>query len=393
MKVNDTLKKILILNGSHSEIPLILSAKKLNLFTITTGNDPKMLGHNLSDKYINCDFSKKRSILEISKMLNIDYICSSANDFGIITASYVSENLELPGHDSYENTLRLHQKDKFKKIAMDLSLYVPSSISFSISDKIEGIESKFDYPFLVKPVDLTGGKGISKVNSKNDIERAIKKAFTISREKRIIIEEFIDGTLHSFSTFLINQKVCFFYSDDEFSTYDPFHVTASFSKKIDNSLVTNGLIDQVQKIAKSLKLVDGVFHLQYIYSDHKFYIIDITRRCSGDFYPLPIKYSCNTDLSSFILRAEMGKKLFSFPRYNQLEGYGRYCIISRQHGRLREIKFNSTLREMILEKFYVVKKGSVVQKNEKVMVIILNFKNFDSSFLLKIENFIQIIVE
>ena len=50
-----TKKVILILNGSHSEIPLILSAKKIGLRVITTGNDPRQIGHKFSDKYIRAD--------------------------------------------------------------------------------------------------------------------------------------------------------------------------------------------------------------------------------------------------------------------------------------------------------------------------------------------------
>ena len=68
-------KTILILNGSHSEIPLILCAKRMGLRVITTGNIPKQIGHKYSDKYIKADFSKKELILEIAKKNNIDFIC------------------------------------------------------------------------------------------------------------------------------------------------------------------------------------------------------------------------------------------------------------------------------------------------------------------------------
>ena len=60
-------KVILILNGSHSEIPLIKSAKKMGLRVITTGNNPSLIGHKYSDKFIKSDFSKKKLILNIAK--------------------------------------------------------------------------------------------------------------------------------------------------------------------------------------------------------------------------------------------------------------------------------------------------------------------------------------
>ena len=60
-------KKVLILGGSHSEIPLIKSCQKLGYFVITTGNNIDGLGHKTADKYIPCDYSDKGKILEIAK--------------------------------------------------------------------------------------------------------------------------------------------------------------------------------------------------------------------------------------------------------------------------------------------------------------------------------------
>ena len=86
-------KKLLILNGSHSDIPLIKSAKSLGYYVITTGNNPKLIGHSYSDERCFADFSDPDAILVIARKLNIDAVCSCSNDFGIITASYISEKI------------------------------------------------------------------------------------------------------------------------------------------------------------------------------------------------------------------------------------------------------------------------------------------------------------
>jgi hypothetical protein len=85
-------KKLLLLNGSHSDIPLINSAKSLGFYVITSGNNPKLIGHSYSDERCYADFSQPEAILEIARKLKIDAVCSCSNDFGIITASYISEN-------------------------------------------------------------------------------------------------------------------------------------------------------------------------------------------------------------------------------------------------------------------------------------------------------------
>ena len=66
-------------------------------------------------------------------------------------------------------------------------------------------------PLIVKPVDLTGGKGITKVSRIKELREAMDKAFSASKAKRIIIEEYIDGSLHSFSTIIIGKVVAFYF--------------------------------------------------------------------------------------------------------------------------------------------------------------------------------------
>ena len=76
----------------------------MGLKVITTGNEPRQIGHKFSDLYIRADFSKKNLILQIAKKNKIDFICPPAHDLGIVTASYVARKLNLPGYDSLKKT-------------------------------------------------------------------------------------------------------------------------------------------------------------------------------------------------------------------------------------------------------------------------------------------------
>jgi biotin carboxylase len=387
-------KKILILNGSHSEIPLIKAARELGLYVYTTGNNPNSIGHRYANQYIKMDFSDQIAILGLSRKLKIDAICSSANDFGAITASYVAEKLSLPGHDNYKTALIIHQKDKFKCLAEELDISTPKaipydSVNFALKDK-----ESFIYPLLVKPVDLTGGKGITKVIKPLQLKPALEKAYLSSRAKRIIIEPFINGTLHSLSTFLVNKKVVLYFSDNEYSTLDPFHVTASFSPAVGIINLKESLIFQIEKIAESLSLVDGIFHSQYIKRNNKAYIIDVARRCSGDYYPIPVKHSLGIDWAKWIVKAEMGLDCKKIPKNIPSGFYGRYCIMSPSNGIFKKVKIHETLKNKIINSFKLVKEGHAVAIQQKIMIIIMKFKSPKEVIILKkLEKLIKLDIE
>ena len=51
-----TMKKVLILNGSFCEVPIIKKAKELGYYVVTTGNMPNLVGHQYADEYIPADY-------------------------------------------------------------------------------------------------------------------------------------------------------------------------------------------------------------------------------------------------------------------------------------------------------------------------------------------------
>jgi len=276
------MKKLLVLSGSHSDIPLIEAGKQLGFHVITTGNDSTLIGHRYADEYHSVDFSDKQAILDLSRQLNIDAICSCANDFGAITASYVAEQMGLPGHDPYETALTLHHKHRFKEFALANKISTPYAASFlSPEDACKGLDT-LRFPLIVKPVDLTGGKGVSKVDSQEEYIKAVHYAYSCSRMNQFLVEEFIQGTYHSFSTFVLDRKMVFCYSDNEYSFVNPYLVTTSAAPAIGIDIVKYQLKAEAERIIDLLSLSDGIFHIQYIQTGAKAWIMEVTRRCSGD---------------------------------------------------------------------------------------------------------------
>ena len=192
------MKKLLLMGGSHADVPIILAAQKLNYFVYTTGNNPHDLGHLYSDKYIRADFSDKDEMLSVTYKIKPDFICPSANDFSAISCSYVSNKIGLSLFDNFDITLKIHHKDLYRKFAFENKIKTPKFLSFDNKDKaIFYIENNVEFPVIIKPTDLTGGKGIEVLTNKNrkfhkDI---ISNSFLLSKSKKIIIEKFITGSI------------------------------------------------------------------------------------------------------------------------------------------------------------------------------------------------------
>lgn len=375
-------KKILIAGSGHGDIPLIVAAQNLGFYVITTGNQPdgpNGLGIEYSDEYYCEDYSNKERMLELAKKLEIDAICPCTNDFSAISTAYVAEKLDLPGHDSYETTLKLHHKDQFRQFALENNIPSPFAKSYNnIKNALNSI-NKYEFPLIVKPIDMSGGKGVSKITSKTEYKKAVKDAFSISRANRIVIEEYVEGTQHSFSAFLRDGKVVFHYGDNEYSHWNPYFVSTSSTPALVSEKVNKRLIEISEKISTLLSLSTGVFHIQYLLTDNGLKIIEITRRCPGDLYTYPVNYSTGIDYAKWIVKAAAGmdcSELNYSP--SKRKGYFiRHCVMSPESGKVTDIIFDKSIKDKIIEKFMWWEKGDLI---ENVMTTKLGivFFQFDS---------------
>lgn len=343
-------KRILIAGGGYAEIPLIHAAQKLGFFVISSGNDPKGMGHKFADQVCLEDYSNKHAMLKLASSLDIDGICPGCNDFSAISCAFVAEQLGLPGYDSYHTSVTLHHKDKYRQFALDAGIASPTAKGFDNQATAELKKNSWTYPVMVKPVDLTGGKGITKVNDPIEYCLAIAKAFKTSKAKRVIVEEFLDGSRHGFCTLIRDKKVIFHFNDNEHYHLNPYLVSgASAPGKLATSIIKN-LINQTEKIADRLNLKDGLIHIQFILCKNEPVIIEICRRPPGDLYPRLVTLSSGVDLPMQIINSFDENTNLDVSGYSKPKYYSRHCSMADRNGIIKTIYIDEEISPFIEER-------------------------------------------
>jgi len=374
--------KLLIAGGGYAEIPLIEAAKAMGFFVITTGYFPKERGHTFSDLYEPADYSDKEQVLALAQKHSISAICSSCNDFSILSCAYVAEKMGLPGYDTIENTQIIHHKDKFRAFCLKNNLSVPQAQGFSsINEAVESILN-FEFPVIIKPIDLTGGKGISVVKSQEQWNASIQKAFDISKVKRIVIEEYIEGSNHGFSALIQNGKVAFYFTDDEYYVPNEFWVSGTSTPGTITESEISQLIDFSEITIALLKLNDGLFHIQCIINEGRVYIIEVCRRPPGDLYLKFIKHATGFDFSKAIIQFISGKMNDTLLQLNPEGFYARHCISSLKKGYISNLTLDKEITKSVIEEYRLWTANSYVENYVSQKAIIL-FMKFESSIKMK----------
>ena len=388
--------KALLLCASHNDLGLIKALRKLGYYIIVTGKISGLIGERFADKYIQADYSDKDLILEIARSECIDVICPCCNDFGVYTAAYVAEKLNIPGYDSYETTLTLNNKDKFKEFAKKHNIITPQAVSFESKEEAQKQLEQMDFPLIIKPTDASAGNGIHRVDSLQEGIRAIEEAFAKSRAGRIVIEPYIEGTQHGFCTFLINQKVVACCSNNEYSIINPYRVEIDTYPADNYEEVKDILVQQIEKIADILTLKDGIFHLQYIMNNGQPQIIEVMRRVLGNMYSVPANMLNNMNWDYWEVRARCGLDCSDFPVAVSQEGYFAYkTILAPDNGVIDHIEIPEKYNKFLLKYIILCEEGHEVThyQTEPIGFLFFSFSSQNEMKYVLIEDYVNDIVK
>jgi biotin carboxylase len=329
-----TQQRLLILGGSHAEIPLILAGQRLGFHVTTTGNAPTDLGHKFADAYVEADFSNPLQVRKVAEQIYATAICSGCNDFAAITAAIVSEELDLPGHDSADITKTIHHKNLFYEVAIRANIPVPRSKEVMSVVEAREVITDFGFPVILKPTDLTGGKGISIIECEDELERAWEKAISLSRQDCLIIQQYIVGSNHAASALIICGQVTFTFFDNEHYYANKYLVGGASFPTILSMNIQIRIRSSIQQLVHELHLTDGLLHLQFLVDRvDNYFIIDVCRRAPGDLYIRFAELCTGIPYPELIVRAEAGLPM-SLAELAIPDHYlGRLCLIPQEMGR------------------------------------------------------------
>ncbi|TYK65590.1 ATP-grasp domain-containing protein [Colwellia echini] len=279
------MKKIIMCDANFSVLPILKAIKKKNYHLTVVGKLLSDPCHLLADHSLQLDYSNIAALLQYTQENEYSGIVPGCNDQSYISSSWVAEKLNLPGFDSFETSLIIHHKDKFRTFAEKNNYPIPKAVY-----KIEDVH-KLNFPVLIKPIDSFSGKGINKAYNMDDVKVFWDQAKNYSKEGCVIAEEFIEGDLYSHSAFIKNKKIIADFFVNEYCTVYPYQVNSSnVSTQLPEKIKTL-LREWLDSFSNDLHLCDGLVHTQFLVNSDNIYLIEVARRSPGDLYSQLIEKS------------------------------------------------------------------------------------------------------
>lgn len=275
------MKKLAIIGASYLQAPLIEEAKKMGLETHVFAWAANDVGERIADFFYPISIVEKDEILKKCQEIEIDGICSIASDLAAITVNYVAQNMGLCSNDmdsTYKSTNKHLMRECFEANGD------PSPRSRMIN-KIDDLDfSDLRLPLIVKPLDRSGSRGISKVDNFERLPEAIERAKNEGFDKNVLIEEFAEGEEYSVEYLSFDGEHNFLNITKKYTTGAPGFVETGH-------IEPSGLDTQKQELVKkvvehaldSIGLRYGASHSEIKIDGDDIKIIEIGGRMGGDF--------------------------------------------------------------------------------------------------------------
>lgn len=388
------MKKILLLGGANTQIPSILTAKKMGYYTITCDYLPDNPGHKFADEYHNVSTTDKEAVLALAKELQIDGILAYATDVAAATAAYVSEAMGFPT-SPYKSVDILTNKDKFRAFLEENGFCTPRARGYSSVEEAKKDLENFKFPVMVKPVDSAGSKGVARMDDAGQLEELVENALQYSRCKRFIIEEYVEKYRYQIAGdgFSVDGKLVFrcfaneHFSNKAASPYVP--IGESFPYDMPKE-VHEKVHAEIQRLLTLLGMKTQAYNFDIrIDKDYNVYLMEVGPRNGGNMIAQVIEKATGIPFVEYMLKAAMGEDCSDLKMVEPEGFWSCYILHTLKEGNFKRIQYTDEIKKNIVEEHIHVKEGEKLipftGSNGTVGVLILRYDSMEE-MLHKMDN-------
>lgn len=359
------MKKILLLGGSAQQVIAIETAKRLGYYTVLCDYLTDNPGQYVADKFYLLSTTDKQAMLEVAKNEKIDSVLAYASDPAAPTAAYVAEQLGLPTNPA-ESVEILCNKDKFRAFLSGNGFNTPLAKGYTNADAPLTDIEQFTLPVIVKPVDSSGSKGATVLRSWDGLKEAVDFAFSFSRGKRIVIEEFIEKKhpyLIGGDIFVWDGKVIMWglmncHRDQKVNPLVP--VGKSYPPKLEDGDLQK-VKDTLQAMVDKLHITFGAMNVELVVDKNdRVFPIDVGPRNGGNMIPDLLGYIFGVDVVEMTVKAAMGETP-SLAVNDPTPYYATHNLHADRNGRFADVRFSDEIEKYIIRKCIYKKPGDEVE--------------------------------
>ncbi len=290
-----TKKSILILGGGPNRIG---QGIEFDYACVHAAKAIQDLGYeaimvNSNPETVSTDFDiSDRLYFEPVTLEDVSNIANAENAFGIIvqlggqtplklTQGLIERGFKILG-TSAQSIDRAEDRLKFNELIKKLKLTQPNGGFAYTYEEVFAIADKINYPVLVRPSYVLGGKQMEIIYTREDLKNWLDKGIIINSTSPILIDEFLEGAIEIDVDAISDGRATIIAGIMEHIEQAGIH-SGDSTCVLPTQTIPLDILDQIKtittEIAQELKII-GLLNIQFALRDHDLYILEANPRAS-----------------------------------------------------------------------------------------------------------------
>ena len=307
------MKKLMILGASILQLPAIKKAKEMGLLPVVVDMNPDAVGFRENDilKEVISTIDIP-AVVAAAEKHRVDGVITLASDMPMRSVAAVARELGIVGI-SDETAIKATDKGEMRKALSSFGVPVPKFFVASCKDDYDKVISFFTKPFIVKPADNSGSRGVVKIDDPEDrraTDEAYEYSLKSSRNGKVVVEEYMSGPEVSVETLTVDGECHVIQITDKITTGAPHFVEMGHTQP---SRLSADITEQIRSIAiaanKAVGIDNGPSHTEIIVTDEGPKIVELGARLGGDCITTHlVPLSTGMNMVEYCIRIALGEK-------------------------------------------------------------------------------------
>jgi biotin carboxylase len=357
------MARFLVLGAGALHIKHYQILRSMGIYIIGMDKNPKAPARKEADVFLASDPGVCENVLKAAQDQSVEAIMP-LSEFGVVPAAAAAKHMGLNNHLKLEAARNAHNKSLMKSTWAKERIAQPNFYTVSSLEQARTAAEELGFPFIMKPIELSGSHGVKRINNNHDLTRFFEATSKLSNGQ-VLVEEYIHGIETSVEGAVINgEAIVFAYADKQLRPHPNNCVTSSINYPGDfNQDQIKNIKKCAQKALIALGLNNSPFHLEVFVTEDQVVPIECAARGGGGhIYSNIVELVSGVNLVEVTARLLLGDSLDVTPSINL--GGACYRFLFAPEGKLLSISGLNEIRQniQIVDVVIAVKPGDVIKE-------------------------------
>ncbi len=357
-------KRLMVIAGGQFQVPLIRTAKDMDLFVINSNLYPDSPGFRCSDVGLVADVRDRKKNLEFARQYQPDGIVTDQTDLSVPTVAYLCEELGLPGIGLATAEL-FTNKYQMRQFLRQRGYPTPEyRLCQSPEDAVDFV-AKVGYPIVLKPPANQGSRGVFVVETDAELPDRYAGASRFSHDRNVLAEQFLPGTELSVEGFKSRKRhYSLAVARKKGFAHNPMVAAeltyAPSAEDMDFELLKH----EHNAMVEEMGLRFGITHAEYVFSQGRFVLIEVAARGGGNNVSSHIVPAISgVNVNELLIRMSLGEEIDSLAPCPDGRPFVVLSFFNFEPGIVRAVCGVETVRALpgLMDIFIAVRPGQLLE--------------------------------